>query len=145
MTKFLATTVFALLLSVASAEEAVKEPDAFVREGLRKSDVTRYVPSGKSRTLWFVYAANPDCSSQGLIEIRTTKEPAHGTVEVVPGEGFVSFESESMRARCGLKKLRGLSVNYKSSAGYVGSDEFDVMALYPNGFALEVHFNMSVR
>jgi hypothetical protein len=135
---------FGLLLSFALAEEA-NEPDAFVKEGLKKSDLTRYVPSGKNRTVWFVYAANPDCSSQGDIDIKTTKEPAHGTIEIVPGEGFVSFQSEHYRTKCGGKKLRGVNVNYKSSGGYVGPDEFDVIALYPKGFGWEVHFNMSVR
>jgi hypothetical protein len=116
-----------------------------VREGLKKTDLTRYVPSGKSRTIWFVYAANPDCSSQGDIEMRTTKEPAHGAIAVVSGEGFVSFESESYRKLCGGKKLRGLNVNYKSSGGYVGSDQAVILALFPKGYAWEAHFDISVK
>ena len=112
---------------------------------LRKTDLTRYVPSGKSRTIWFVYAANPDCSSQGDIEMRTTKEPAHGAIEVVSGEGFVSFEGETYRKNCGGKKLRGLNVNYKSSGGYVGSDQVILLALFPRGYTWEANFDITVK
>jgi hypothetical protein len=140
-----AVSAFGLLLSFASAEEASVNEQSFVREGLRKTDLTRYVPSGISRTIWFVYAANPDCSSQGSIEMRTTKEPAHGAIEVVPGEGFVSFEGETYRKNCGGKKLRGLNVNYKSSGGYVGADQVVILALYPKGLAWEAHFDISVK
>jgi hypothetical protein len=146
MSKFLLTvSALGLLLSFASAEEASVNEQSFVREGLRKTDLTRYVPSGISRTIWFVYAANPDCSSQGSIEMRTTKEPAHGAIEVVPGEGFVTFETESYRKNCGGKKLRGLSVNYKSSGGYVGSDQVVILALFPRGYAWEANFDVTVK
>ena len=77
--------------------------------------------------------------------MRTTKEPAHGAIEVVSGEGFVSFESESYRKLCGGKKLRGLNVNYKSSGGYVGSDQAVILALFPKGYAWEAHFDISVK
>jgi hypothetical protein len=137
---------FGLMFTVVSAQQAsTQEPEAFVKEGLRKSDITRYVPSGTSRSVWFVYAANPDCSSQGTIEIRTTKEPEHGTVEAMPGDSFVSFENADYRSKCGGKKLRGINVNYKSSAGYKGSDQFELLALYPKGFAWEALFNINVR
>ena len=66
MSRFLVTVcAFGLLLSFASAEEASVN-ESFVREGLKKTDLTRYVPSGISRTIWFVYAANPDCSSPAI-------------------------------------------------------------------------------
>ena len=146
MSRFLVTVcAFGLLLSFASAEEASVNEQSFVRDGLRKTDLTRYVPSGKSRTIWFVYAANPDCSSQGDIEMRTTKEPAHGAIEVVPGEGFVTFETESYRKNCGGKKLRGLNVNYKSSGGYVGPEQVVILALFPRGYAWEANFDISVK
>ena len=61
------------------------------------------------------------------------------------GEGFVSFESESYRKLCGGKKLRGLNVNYKSSGGYVGSDQAVILALFPKGYAWEAHFDISVK
>jgi len=139
MKKFLlALSVFGLLLSSASADEgSVKEPEA-----LLKKVATRYVPSGIARTLWFLYGAHVDCSAWDSIEVRTIKEPEHGTVEIAPGEGFGQFANGS---KCNGKKMSGVNVNYKSSGGYLGPDEFDLLVLWPNGFAWEMHFNMLVR
>jgi len=36
-------------------------------------------------------------------------------------------------------------VNYKTAEKYTGKDEFDLLILYPEGFALEHHFDVSVR
>jgi hypothetical protein len=77
--------------------------------------------------------------------MRTTKEPAHGAIEFVSGEGFVSFENESYRKNCGGKKLRGINVNYKSSGGYAGPEQVVILALFPKGYAWEAHFDISVK
>ena len=61
------------------------------------------------------------------------------------GEGFGQFANTSVAAKCNGKKTSGVNVNYKSSGGYLGPDEFDLLVLWPNGFAWEMHFNMIVR
>jgi hypothetical protein len=38
-----------------------------------------------------------------------------------------------------------VQVNYKSAEKYIGSDEFELLALFPSGFAWEVHYGISVR
>jgi hypothetical protein len=38
-----------------------------------------------------------------------------------------------------------MQINYKSAEKYVGSDEFDLLILFPAGTAWEVHYNMDVR
>jgi hypothetical protein len=96
----LAVCAFGLLLSPASAEEAsMNEPEALVKKA-----ATRYVPSGIVRTLWFLHGAYADCSPWDSIEVRTTKEPEHGTVEIVPSEGFGQFANNSVSAKCNGKK-----------------------------------------
>jgi hypothetical protein len=35
--------------------------------------------------------------------------------------------------------------DYKSAEKYVGSDELDVLILFPDGIAWEVHFDISVH
>ena len=50
-----------------------------------------------------------------------------------------------MRFKCNDKKTRGLLINYKSNGGYVGPDAFDILVLYPTGYAREVHYNVNVR
>jgi hypothetical protein len=148
MSKFLlavAVCAFCLPLSFASAAEEEEAMKAFGTEGLRKYDLTRYVPSGKSRTLWFLAGVNRDCSVQDELEVKTTKAPEHGTVEIVPGENFPAYKKESALFKCNEKKIRGFNVNYKSAQKYVGPDEFELLVLYPNGYAQEVRYTMVVR
>jgi hypothetical protein len=38
-----------------------------------------------------------------------------------------------------------VEVNYKSAEKYVGSDAVEMLALFPSGFAWEVHYDISVR
>jgi hypothetical protein len=115
-------------------------------EGLQKGKLSRFVPSGMNRTIEFLYATKPDCSPiDDSIEVRTTKTPEHGAVEVVPTENFPNYAREATRYKCNERKVRGINVNYKSSEGYVGPDEFVLLILYPGGFGREIHFNIVVR
>jgi hypothetical protein len=38
-----------------------------------------------------------------------------------------------------------MQVNYKSAEKYVGSDELELLVLFPAGFAWEVRYNIDVR
>ena len=134
-----------LLLSSASAQEEAKD-EAWRFEGVQKLEFIRFVAAGKKVTLDFAYALNPDCSPvEGGVEVKTTTEAAHGTVEVVPGDRFPNFAKTNVRFKCNDKKTRGLLINYKSTGGYIGPDVFDILILYPSGLAREVHYNVNVR
>jgi hypothetical protein len=95
MSKFLLTVcAFGLLLSSAFAEE--KSPEQHREESnqnrLQKIDWgTRIVSSGTNQRIGFFYAVNPDCSASGDINIRVTKQPEHGTVEIVAATSFPNF------------------------------------------------------
>jgi hypothetical protein len=145
MNKFLLTVcaAFGLLLSSASAQE----DETWRTEGVQKLEFTRFVSSGKKITLDFAYAVNPDCSPSdgGPVEVKTTTEPTHGTVEIVPGDRFPNFAKTNVRFKCNEKRTRGVLINYKSTGGYVGSDKFEVLVLYPTGYAREVLYNVNVR
>jgi hypothetical protein len=39
----------------------------------------------------------------------------------------------------------GTLINYTSAKGYVGSDKFEILVLYPTGYAREVTYNLNVR
>jgi hypothetical protein len=149
MRKLLVTVcAIGLLLSSALAqEETSKEEQARkeMLEGLRRTEATRHVPSGTNRILWFAATLNPDCSSAGDTEIRVTKQPGHGMVEIRAGEGFVYYARDAIRFKCNTKKVRGLNVNYKSSTGYRGADDFEIHTLSPNGFLWEMRFNINVH
>lgn len=143
MSKFFLTVIaFGLLSSVASAQEwSDDEKEA----GIKRLELTRHVPSGKQRTLNFYIFTNPDCSIVEGMEIKKTQEPKHGTIEIVPGDGFPQYTKDNVRFKCTQRKLRGSLLNYKSSDGYKGPDAFEIFIFHPDGFANEVHYNVNVH
>jgi hypothetical protein len=147
MSKFLLTVcAFGLLLSSAFAEE--KSPEQHREESNQIFGVknwTRSVASGTNQRIGFFYAVNPDCSANGDINIRVTKQPEHGTVETAAATDFPKFERENIRYRCNRHKVRGQQVNYKSAEKYVGSDTLELLVLFPGGLGEEVHLNIDVR
>ena len=97
MSKFLLTVcAFGLLLSSASAQETLTDTELLRRDGLVKKHLQRFVPSGKSRMVGFFTGAHADCSVWELkaMDVQTTNAPEHGTVEIVPGESFMTFAKD---------------------------------------------------
>jgi hypothetical protein len=117
---------------------------AFAQEGLEKKQFTRVAASGTNQRIGFFTWLNPDCTS-GNVNVRVTKQPEHGTVEITTTTNFPSYPKEHIRSKCNDHKVRGVQVNYKSAEKYVGSDELELLVLFPTGFAWEVHFDVSVR
>src|SRR6476469_10073649 len=115
MSKFLLTAcAFGLLFSSALAEEKSLEQHREEQIGLQKMNWTRVVASGTNQRIGFFYAVNPDCSASGDINIRVTKQPEHGTLQIAAATSFPNFERENIRYRCNQNKVRGQQVNYKS-------------------------------
>ena len=152
MSKFLLTVfAFGLLLSSAFAQEKSSEQyreeqsHIFGIEGLESQTFTRVVASGAKQRIDVYVSLNPDCSATGDINVRVTKQPEHGTVETVATTGYPHFPKENIRSKCSQYKVKGTLVNYKAAEKYTGNDEFDLLVLYPGGFARELHFDISVR
>jgi hypothetical protein len=104
----------------------------------------RTVPSGTNQRIEFITSLNPDCTSNGDINVRVTKQPEHGKVEIASTAHFPVFSKESNRYKCNQHKVKGVLVNYKAEK-YVGEDAFDLLVIYPGGFAREVHYDIGVR
>ena len=118
---------------------------AFAQEGLEKRQFTRVVASGTNQRIGFFTALNPDCTASGNVNIRVTKQPEHGSTETTTTINFPGYPKEHSRFKCNDHKVRGMQINYKSAEKYVGSDELELLVLFPNGFAWEVHYNIDVR
>ena len=118
---------------------------AFAQEGLEKRQFTRVVASGTNQRIGFFTALNPDCTASGNVNIRVTKKPEHGSTETTTTINFPGYPKEHSRFKCNDHKVRGMQINYKSAEKYVGSDELELLVLFPNGFAWEVHYNIDVR
>ena len=118
---------------------------AFAQEGPEKKQFNRIVASGKKELFGFFTSLHPDCTSRGDANIRVTKQPEHGTIETTPTTNFPFYPKEHARYKCNEHKVKGVQVNYKSAEKYVGNDELELLVLFPNGFAWEVHIDISVR
>jgi hypothetical protein len=153
MSKFLLTVCgFGLLLSAAFAQE--KSPEQYREEsshifgieGLESQTFNRFVASGaKQRIGFYASSLNPDCTAIGNVNVRVTKQPEHGTVETVATTDYPHYAKENIRSKCNQHKVKGTLVNYKAAEKYTGNDEFDLLILYPTGFARELHYDISVR
>jgi hypothetical protein len=152
MSKSLLTVcAFGLLLSPAFAEdktpERLREENSYIfgHDGLQKHVFTRVVPSETNQRIGFFNAVNPDCSASGVVNVRATKQPKHGTVEITTATNFPSYPKESIRYKCNQHKVKGMQINYKSAEKYIGDDALELLVLFPGGFAWEIHFDVSVR
>ena len=152
MSKLLLTVcAFGLLLSSAFAQERTPEQlreersHIFGIEGQESQRLTRVVASGAKQRIGFFYAVHPDCTASGDVNIRVTKQPEHGSTETTTAMNFPGFPKENIRSKCNDHKIRGMQVNYKSAEKYTGNDEFDLLILFPGGYAWEHHFDISVR
>jgi hypothetical protein len=114
-------------------------------EGQENQTFTRVVASGTKQRMGFFHALHPDCTATGDVNVRVTKQPEHGTVETVGTTGYARYPKENIRSKCNQHKVKGMLVNYKSAEKYTGNDEFDLLVLYPGGFASELHYDISVR
>jgi hypothetical protein len=46
----------------------------------------------------------------------------------------------------GKEKVKGIALNYKAESKYTGDDDaLDIIAFYPDGWAWEIHVDLSVR
>jgi hypothetical protein len=150
MKTILSVLALSLLTSIASAQDAAKEPtdaEVLAKEGVLKKEVKRFVPAGKTRTIWFLGGTQTDCTPWDLTaaDAQTTKAPEHGTLEVVRAERAVTYAKDHPQAKCSGKKVYGLDVNYKSRGDYRGIDEAEIFVMWPYGTASQLHFHIDVR
>ena len=147
----LAVCAFGLLLPSAFAQD--KSPEQlreersriFGVEGQESQTYARVVASGAKLRLGSYVSLNPDCSATGDVTVRVTKQPEHGTVETTTSTDYVHFPKENIRSKCNQHKVKGTQVNYKAAEKYTGNDTFDLLILFPGGYAWEHHFDISVR
>jgi hypothetical protein len=152
MVKLLLTAcVLGLLSSPAFAED--KSPERireegnriFAVEGLTKETITRVVASGSNERLGFFNTLNPDCITRGMATVRVTKQPEHGKIETTPAIRYPNYSKDHACYKCNQHRVKGAQVNYKPAEKYVGEDAFELLIIWPNGFAWELHYDVSVR
>jgi hypothetical protein len=101
MSKFLLTVcAFGLLLPSAFAQD--KSPEQlreershiFGIEGQESQTINRVIASGAKQRIGFYASLNPDCTATGDVNVRVTKQPEHGTVEIVATTDYAHYPKE---------------------------------------------------
>jgi hypothetical protein len=106
--------------------------------------VARGAISGVPQHVGFYYSVNPDCSSDGLVQMQLKSPPTHGSVAFVNADGYTNFSSTSPGHECNNKKSPGVKVVYTSAKDFVGSDEFSVQGVGPHGRYMETDYAVKV-
>ena len=151
MCKFLLRICAFGLVSPAFAEEKSAEQLREERsrilgvEGLENQTISRVIASGAKLRVGFFTSLTPDCSSNGDVIVRVTKQPEHGALETLVRTDYAYYPKENVRNRCNQHKVKGTQVSYKGTEKYIGKDDFELLVLYPTGIASEYHFDISVR
>jgi hypothetical protein len=116
MSKFLLTVgAFGLFFSSALAEEKSLEQLDRERsriwgaEGLQSLQFARTIPSGTNQRIEFFTALNPDCTASGDINVRVTKQPEHGKVEIASTAHFRSSPKKATVTSAISTRLRECS------------------------------------
>ncbi len=93
----------------------------------------------------FLYSLNPDCSSIGVVSVRTIEEPKHGSLTISEGSGFSSFPEDNPRRACNRRRSEGMLMYYRPGAGYLGSDSLTVDIIYGDGASRKRHYAVAIN
>jgi len=112
---------------------------------MNKQTVKRVVASGITNQLAFFVTLNPDCSSRGEMVVRITNNPQHGSAQTSTISSYLRASQVKEHPNCGKEKVKGVALNYKAESKYTGDDALDIITFYPDGWAREIHIDLSVR
>ena len=111
----------------------------------RADYVNRVVAAGGTLRVNFYLAINPDCSLVDYPTVRLVTAPANGTVSVKKGKAFPFFPAANPRSACNRTRVPAILLDYRPSRGFVGSDTFEVNAIFPVGAESTDTFNVTVK
>jgi hypothetical protein len=84
-------------------------------------------------TIAFAVSMNADCSANDPPVVRISKQPAHGSAQLVQKVDYPRFSLSAIPPGCNGAKLAGIAVEYKSVANYLGADFLEFEATGKNG------------
>ena len=103
------------------------------------------VPTGVKRQIGFFASVNADCSPNGDIQSRLTKQPVNGTVELDDGPGYPFYAAGSQRYACSSRQVMGVRVMYTSKDGFTGKDSFETQFFTPSGQEIVWKYSVTVK
>ena len=138
----------ALALGLLSSTVLAAEPqwtDEETASGMKKMEFVRFAFAGTKMNLQYLYAVDLDCSTVEGWSFEITKQPEHGTAEIVSQSFFPMFPKDNPRYRCNEHKIEGQLLTYKANAGYKGPDSLTYLQIGPSGLAWEKTYHFNVR
>lgn len=145
MKKFLIIAAAAGLLSSTAFAADEKWTDDENASGVKKMEFVRYAFAGQKMKLQYLYALDIDCSNFDGYAFEITKQPEHGTAEIVPQTFFPMYTKDNPRFRCNEHKIDGQILTYTPAAGYKGPDSLTYIQIGPSGLAWEKTYHFNVR
>jgi hypothetical protein len=152
--KFSLTTLVAILSACASSPPPSARPgpaqvqvnfDFTPRDdSASPKHFTRGAIAGTPQQVGFYYSVNPDCSSDGLVQLQLKDPPKHGAVTFNNADGYSNFPVSSPGHDCNKKKSPGVKVVYTSAKDFVGTDQFTVQGIGPHGKYMESEYAVKV-
>ncbi len=133
--KYLPAMALALLVTHSHA----------LAQSLPPLDLHPVVPTGIKRQLAFLAALNANCTSMGDIDVRLTKKPEHGEVEIENGLGYTNFPRINQRYGCNVRLVPGVRINYTSTDGFTGKDRFSIEIFEPGGVEVTGKYAVTVK
>jgi hypothetical protein len=94
---------------------------------------TRTAIVGRPLKISSINSTNPDCTTEGRVEIRVTQPPQHGRVTVRYTGVFPNFPASNVRSACNRRRVPGVEVYYVADKGYSGSDSVAIRAISAMG------------
>ena len=110
-----------------------------------QAQLTGTAASGHPVRIYYAYATNPDCSSQGQPVIKLAQAPQHGKVTISRGGVFPNFPASNIRNACNRRRVSGLEVYYVSQRGYTGTDTAAFEVIFPDGQLRQLTVFINVR
>ena len=107
--------------------------------------LNRVVPAGGVMRGNFYLAINPDCSLVAYPTVRLVSSPANGVVSLKQGKAFPFFPAVNPRSACNRTRVPAILLEYRPNQGFVGSDSFEVNAIFPIGAERADTFNITVK
>jgi transglutaminase-like putative cysteine protease len=108
------------------------------------ADVKRTAVSGEPLDLDFVQVVGTDCVAVGVSRVIVVASPAHGTLNVAPGDGFVTYGQGDARAACNRRRLEGMRITYRPEPGYLGPDSATITAVLADGSTRQRRYAITV-
>lgn len=99
---------------------------------------------GTSHPVWYLYSLHPNCSTAGKPVVEIIKAASHGSVIVQNVDHFTEYSLTNDRFRCNTTRSPSVAVVYAPENGFVGTDNFVVLAAFPSGLSEVKSFVLNV-